>query len=100
MHIKLMVRHSHHDGIPKFSCEADDWDEANNKLTAGLNVIREENMRLIKNHEGVFALRCGIIDFILNENNKVTKGQFGFSIDNINKTIKEYVHWYNQLQVH
>lgn len=95
--VKIQVRHNHHQGIPTFSCRATSWEEANEKLSQGLDAIRKNNEQYFSKHEGQYALICGIIDFQVVTEDGAQKGQFGFSIDSFDKTIKEYIDWYCSL---
>jgi hypothetical protein len=96
MYIELMVRESHHQGVPHFRCVANNWEEANQKLTEGLYQIRKQNEQYIQNFESYHALKCGIIDFLVQEGKEIKKGQFSFDIDHINQSIEELVNWYTK----
>jgi hypothetical protein len=96
MRIEIKVRRSHHQGVPSFQCIANNWEEANQKLKEGLERIRKQNEQYMRNFESYYALKCGVIDFLVQEGTEIKKGQFSFDIDHIHKSIEELVNWYTQ----
>jgi len=93
MKIQVIIRHNHHEGIPKFTITADNWEQAEQEFIAGIKSIQEQNKKYIENYEDYNCINCPIIDFEIIEDNKINRGQLGFGIDEF-KTLQYYIEWY------
>ncbi|PLS19158.1 hypothetical protein CVD28_01750 [Bacillus sp. M6-12] len=97
MEIIVQVRHNQHQGIPHFESKATNWEMANRQLEEGLELIRCKNQ--FYKERGIYnALICGIIDFSVTDDSGTITGQFGFDINQMDKSIEELVDWYSSVQ--
>lgn len=93
MKIQAVVRGSHHEGLPLFNIDSNNFNDADLQFKNGVNDLKSKNDMYIKNHEGYFATLCPIIDFKFECNNIVKYGQMGFDL-NGHISIERLINWY------